>query len=183
MVHPRPLLLTFVLFKHKFYRKNVGFSWIWTFIVGIEGEHTDHLTATAAQVVDHACPVIEVSGSKYSITWPPPYTIFIPFINGLSPASVSFFLSFQAIITIFPTNTCEKMYIEYPALGLNPQPFEHEFPPITTRPGLFFYFTYRATSLFRVGKVWNRLRQATASKTFAHLSLSARVESPNDESQ
>ena len=107
------------------------------------------------------------------------YTFYKWAIPGLSFV----FLSFQAIITIFPTNTCEKMSIEYPALGLNPQPFEHEFPPITTRPGLFFYFTYRATSLFRVGKVWNRLRQATASKTFAHLSLSARVESPNDESQ
>ena len=37
----------FVLFKHQFYRKKtVGFSGIQTLIVGVEGEHADHLTTT-----------------------------------------------------------------------------------------------------------------------------------------
>ena len=35
-------------FQKQFYRKFVGFSWIWTQIVGVEGEHTDHLTTTTA---------------------------------------------------------------------------------------------------------------------------------------
>ena len=32
------------LFKHKFYRKTVGVIVIRTLIVGVEGEHADHLT-------------------------------------------------------------------------------------------------------------------------------------------
>ena len=39
---PASFLFIFVLFKHKVY------SWIWTQIVGIEGEHADHLTTTTA---------------------------------------------------------------------------------------------------------------------------------------
>ena len=49
-----------------------------------------------------------------------------------------YFLSFQTNNTIFTTNQCEKMSspssIRY--RDSNPQPLEHEFPPITTRPGL-----------------------------------------------
>ena len=41
-------LLIIVLFKHKFNRKIVGFMGIWTFIVGLEGEHADHMTTTTA---------------------------------------------------------------------------------------------------------------------------------------
>ena len=48
MDQPRPLLFFFVLFKHKFYRKIVGFSRIRTWIVGVEGEHADPLTTTTA---------------------------------------------------------------------------------------------------------------------------------------
>ena len=41
----------FVLLKHKFYRKKtVVVSGIRTRIVGVEGEHADHLTTTTAQV-------------------------------------------------------------------------------------------------------------------------------------
>ena len=47
MGQPRPLFFIFVLFKHQFYRKKtVGFSGIQTLIVGVEGEHADHLTTT-----------------------------------------------------------------------------------------------------------------------------------------
>ena len=47
------------------------------------------------------------------------------------------FSSFQTNITIFTTNICEKM--SWPSSirhwDSNPRPSEHEFPPITTRPG------------------------------------------------
>ena len=45
-------LFIIVLFKHKCYRKTLGFSWIRTRIVGIEGKHADHLTTTTAQIDD-----------------------------------------------------------------------------------------------------------------------------------
>ena len=35
-------------FQTQFYRKTVGFSGIQTRIVGVEGEHADHLTTTEA---------------------------------------------------------------------------------------------------------------------------------------
>ena len=43
-------LFIFVLFKHNLYRKTVGVSGIRTRIIGVEGEHADHLTTTTAQV-------------------------------------------------------------------------------------------------------------------------------------
>ena len=42
---PRPLFVYFRSFQTQFYRKTVGFSRI----VGVEGEHADHLTTTTAQ--------------------------------------------------------------------------------------------------------------------------------------
>ena len=47
------------------------------------------------------------------------------------------FSSFQQTnITIFTTNICEKMSIQYTVLDSNPQPSDCEYHPITTRPGL-----------------------------------------------
>ena len=50
-----------------------------------------------------------------------------------------YFRSFQANITIFTTNKCEKM-AKWPSSirrrDSNPRPFKHESSPITTRPGL-----------------------------------------------
>ena len=43
------ILFIFVLFEHKFYKKTEGISRIRTPIVGVEGEHADHLTTTKAQ--------------------------------------------------------------------------------------------------------------------------------------
>ena len=52
MGQPWPLLFIFVLFKHKFYKKNtVDVSGIRTRIVGLEGEYLDHLTTPTAQNV------------------------------------------------------------------------------------------------------------------------------------
>ena len=42
------VLSILVLFKHKFYRKTVGFSGIPTRIVRVEGENAYHLTTTTA---------------------------------------------------------------------------------------------------------------------------------------
>ena len=42
-------LFIFVLFKHKFYKKNCRLLWDSNRIVGIKGEHADHLTTTTAQ--------------------------------------------------------------------------------------------------------------------------------------
>ena len=58
--------------------------------------------------------------------------------NGPSSASFSFILSFQTNNTIFTTNKCEKMLwpTSIQCRDLNPRPSVHEFPPITTRPGL-----------------------------------------------
>ena len=47
---PGLFLFNSFLFKHNFYRKTVGFSRIRTRIVGVEGEHADHLTTARYQV-------------------------------------------------------------------------------------------------------------------------------------
>ena len=52
---------------------------------------------------------------------------------------IIYFQSFQTIIiTIFTTNICEKMSIQYMVRcwELNPRPLEHDPHPITTRPRL-----------------------------------------------
>ena len=49
MGQPRPLLFIFVLFNNNFMRKFIDLSGIRTRIVGVEGEHADHLTTTTAQ--------------------------------------------------------------------------------------------------------------------------------------
>ena len=46
------------------------------------------------------------------------------------------FLSFQTNITIFTTNKCEKCPSSIRSWDSNPQPSEHESPPITTTQGL-----------------------------------------------
>ena len=45
---PRPLFVYFRSFQTQYYRKTIGFSRIRTRIVGVEGEHADHLTTTTA---------------------------------------------------------------------------------------------------------------------------------------
>ena len=56
------------------------------------------------------------------------------FKNGTIPTFFHLFLSFQTNIKIFTTNICEKMSIQYMALGFELKPSERESPPITTRP-------------------------------------------------
>ena len=64
------------------------------------------------------------------------WTTQLLFQNGPTPATFSFFRSFQTNNTIFTTNQCEKCPFSMRRHDLNPQPFEHESSPITTRPGL-----------------------------------------------
>ena len=46
---PLPLFVYFCSLQTQYYRKTVGFSGIRTRIVGVEGEHTNHLITTTAQ--------------------------------------------------------------------------------------------------------------------------------------
>ena len=52
-----------------------------------------------------------------------------------------YFRSFQTHITIFATNKCEKMAIQYTGPGFELTTLERESPPITTRPGLLPSFS------------------------------------------
>ena len=57
--NPSLFLFILVLFKHKFFRKKtVAFSGIWTWIVGVEGKHADHLTTTTALYLNFSCQQI-----------------------------------------------------------------------------------------------------------------------------
>ena len=47
---PGLFFICFRFFKHNISEKTVGFSGIGTWIVGVEGEHADHLTTTTARV-------------------------------------------------------------------------------------------------------------------------------------
>ena len=51
MANPGLFLFIFVSLKHKFYRETVGLRSIRTKIVGVEDEHSDHLTTNTAQEI------------------------------------------------------------------------------------------------------------------------------------
>ena len=71
---------------------------------------------------------------------PPLKIVFVFFKKMGQPGPLFvYFGSFQTnIITIFTTDQCEKMSCpsSIRRRDLNPQPLDHEPPPITTRPGL-----------------------------------------------
>ena len=48
MIGTSPILVNFSSFQKQILQKTVGFSGIQTQIVGVEGEHADHLTTTTA---------------------------------------------------------------------------------------------------------------------------------------
>ena len=48
MAHPGPLFVFFRSFKFNFTEKFLDYSGIRTQIVGVEGDHADHLTTTTA---------------------------------------------------------------------------------------------------------------------------------------
>ena len=58
MGQPRPFFCLFSLFQKQILQKAVCFSGIRTRIVGIEGEHADHLTTTTAFTELHSSPQI-----------------------------------------------------------------------------------------------------------------------------
>ena len=55
--HPRPLYVYFRSFQTQISQKTVDYSGIQTWIFGIEGEHTDHLTTTTT------APIVDVYGT------------------------------------------------------------------------------------------------------------------------
>ena len=62
---------------------------------------------------------------------------FLSFKMGQPRPLFVYFWSFQANVTIFTTNQCKKMSIQYMATGIEPTTsLEYESSPITTRPGL-----------------------------------------------
>ena len=78
------------------------------------------------------------------------------FLNEPSSASFCLFSSFQANITILTTNIYEKML--WPSSirrqDSNPQPSEHDSPPIITRPGLPPVIKF-VTEIFKNSQIWS----------------------------
>ena len=60
---------------------------------------------------------------------------FMSFLMGHPRPLYHLFSSFQTNFTIFTTNKCEKCPSSKWCWDLNPQPLDHESPPITTLPG------------------------------------------------
>ena len=56
--------------------------------------------------------------------------------------------SFQTSNTYFTTNQCEKCPSSIRCRDSNPQPFEHESSPITTRPGHVMFLLHNFLILF-----------------------------------
>ena len=65
--NPGHYLFSFVVSKHKFYKKTVGFSGIQTRIVGEEGTHADHLTTTTATLCFVSIKDILISLSEFCL--------------------------------------------------------------------------------------------------------------------
>ena len=67
----------------------------------------------------------------------------MPNLGQLRPLlSFIFGLFHTNIITIFTTNKCEECPSNIRCRDSNPQPLEHESPPITTRPGLLKFIKH-----------------------------------------
>ena len=66
-VSQQRFLFIFVLFKLTFYRKNVGFSGIRTWIIRVEGEHADHLTTTTTRFKTVFVPIFCISEKSLSL--------------------------------------------------------------------------------------------------------------------
>ena len=64
MGRSRLLFCLFSIFSAKIWQKNVDFSGIQTRIIGVEGEHTDHLTTTTVLdgVTNEVLQVVEQRG-------------------------------------------------------------------------------------------------------------------------
>ena len=71
---------------------------------------------------------------------------------------IIYFWSFQTnIITNFTTNWCEKNSIQYMVPGLEPMTSWHDYPPITTRPGLpqfLFGKIFKKRNIRKRGRGW-----------------------------
>ena len=62
--------------------------------------------------------------------------------------------SFQTNNTIFTSNQCEKMPIQYPVLGFESTISLHKSSSITIRPGLLYYYSCSDLAKFRnFGKI------------------------------
>ena len=80
--------------------------------------------------------VPKVFGATFDGNIPLLSTSFYFLKNGPTPASFCLFSSFKTNITIFTTNKYEKCPTRIRCWDSNPQPSQHESPPITTRGGL-----------------------------------------------
>ena len=71
---PASFLFIFVLFQTQILQKKiVDFTRIWTQIVGVEGEHDDHLTTTTAQInlsVYLSCAIFRSNFLFWYMSWP-----------------------------------------------------------------------------------------------------------------
>ena len=103
--------------KNKIYPLMTGFE-LW-----IPGVGSDRSTNWATATSHLQCLIIDMK-SFFKKKWANPGLFFV------------YFRSFQTNNTIFTTNQCEKISIQYTVPGLNPQPLIHESSSITTRPGL-----------------------------------------------
>ena len=61
---------------------------------------------------------------------------WIVFLTGPSRPLFYIFSSFQTNITIFTTNKCDNCPYSIRWWDSNPQPLDHESPPIATKPGI-----------------------------------------------
>ena len=86
MGHPRPLFVYFRSFQTIYRIKTVDFSGIRTRIVGVEGEHADHLNTTTAQIFPSYCSILCLT-QKYL-----PLSLCV----SLSPSSLSLSLSLKS---------------------------------------------------------------------------------------
>ena len=69
MGHARPILVYFCSFQTQILQKNtVGFGGIQIRIIGVEGEHADHLTTTKARM--HFCLPISFFKNRLPISVP-----------------------------------------------------------------------------------------------------------------
>ena len=90
-----------VLFKHKLYSKNCRCQGIQTQIVGVEGEHADHLTTTMAQDL-FICPTGKILPNLVTLSFSYPH--FLEGTNTLQyypPLSLSFSDMGQMFFSLF----------------------------------------------------------------------------------
>ena len=108
MGRSRPLFVYFRSFQTIYRIKTVGFSGIRTRIVGVEGEHADHLNTTTAQIFPSYCSILCLTQKYLPLSLCVSLSLCLSLSLSLKSFSLSLSLSLKSISLFLSPNEAQK---------------------------------------------------------------------------